>query len=86
LIEETQINGVCEVRMQVELKPELESRLRDVAQRYDLSVDGLVEQVLTDYLDALADAPATWVAATQSQLPRVWQSEDFSEWQPPRDS
>jgi hypothetical protein len=72
--------------MQVELNPELENRLRDVAQRYDLSVAGLVEQVLTDYLDALADAPSTWVAATQSQLPRVWQSEDFSDWHPPRAS
>ena len=69
--------------MNVELKSDLERRLRQEAQERELSAPELVEQVLTSYLDSLDNPPTTWVQTTQKLLPRVWPVEDFSDWCPP---
>ncbi len=69
--------------MNVELNPDLELRLRDAASRGSQSVPQLVEDVLTRYLDTLADDATTTVRATMDLLPRVWPPEDFSDWRPP---
>lgn len=70
--------------MQVELDPSLEVRLDAAAARASVSVPQLVERVLSDFLDEIADDPAQWVAMTRKQLPRVWAEEDFTNWGPPR--
>jgi hypothetical protein len=72
--------------MQVELDPSLEVRLGAAAARASVSVPQLVERVLSDFLDQIADDPAQWVATTRKQLPDVWSEEDFSDWGPPRAS
>ena len=72
--------------MTVELTPELELRLRRVAEGQSLSVPQLVEQVLTSYLNSLADDSLAWVQTTQQQLSRAWGAEDFSAWRPPHAS
>ncbi len=69
--------------MNVELNPDLELRLRDAASRGSQSVPQLVEDVLTRYLDTLADDSTATVRATVGLLPRAWPVEDFSDWQPP---
>ncbi len=72
--------------MQVEVDPSLEVRLGAAAARASVSVPQLVERVLSDFLDQIADDPAQWVATTRKQLPHVWAEEDFSDWGPPRAS
>jgi len=69
--------------MSVELAPELETRLEDVARERSLSVSELVQQVLECYLDSLSETPDEWVRTTQQQLAGSWPSDDFSDWQPP---
>ena len=70
--------------MHVELDPRLEVRLDAAAARAAVSVPQLVERVLSEFLDGVADDPAQWVATTRKQLPRVWADEDFTDWGPPR--
>jgi hypothetical protein len=72
--------------MQVELDSSLEVRLGAAAARASVSVPQLVERVLSDFLDQIADDPAQWVATTRKHLPRVWAEEDFSDWGPPHAS
>jgi hypothetical protein len=70
--------------MLVELDPTLEVRLGAAAEHAALSVDQLVQRVLTDFLDEFADDPRQWVETTRKQLPQVWPDEDFAHWGPPR--
>ena len=70
--------------MLVELDPTLEVRLGAAAEHAALSVDQLVQRVLTDFLDEFADDPRQWVETTRKQLPQVWPVEDFPHWGPPR--
>ncbi len=70
--------------MHVELDPSLEVRLGAAAARASVSVPQLVERVLSDFLDSVANDPAQWVAMTRKRLPRVWAEEDFTDWGPPR--
>jgi hypothetical protein len=69
--------------MNVELKPELERRLQTIARERSQSLSDLVEEAMLSYLNALASESSSWVAATQSLLPRVWSTEGFTEWSPP---
>ena len=68
--------------MNVEIKPELEHRLQTLAQERSQSLSELVEEAMLSYLDALENE-SSWVEATQSLLPHVWSTEDFTEWTPP---
>ena len=70
--------------MHVELNPTLEVRLGAAAAKASVSVDQLVERVLTNFLDEFSDDPAQWVETTREQLPQVWPEEDFAHWGPPR--
>lgn len=69
--------------MSVELKPELEDRLRNLAERRSRTLPDLVEEAVTSYLEALDDEPTAIVRATARLIPRVWPREDFSDWSPP---
>jgi predicted transcriptional regulator len=71
--------------MNMELKPDLEQRLHEVAQRRSLSVPELIENVLTTYLDAQDDSPMATVRGTRPLLAGVWPTEDFSDWPTPDD-
>jgi predicted transcriptional regulator len=68
--------------MNVKLDPDLERRLQALAQRRSQSLSELVEEAMLSYLDALENE-SSWVEATQSLLPHVWSTEDFTEWNPP---
>jgi hypothetical protein len=70
--------------MHIELDPSLEARLGAAAARASVSVSQLVQRVLSNFLDEVADDPAQWVATTRKQLPRVWAEENFTDWGPPR--
>ena len=69
--------------MIVELKPELEHRLKAIAEKRSQSVSELVEEGMLSYLNVLENESSSWVETTQSLLPQVWPKEDFSEWNPP---
>jgi hypothetical protein len=69
--------------MNVELKPELENRLRAVAQKRSQSLSELVEEGMPSYLDILESESSAWVETAQSLLPRIWPAEDLREWNPP---
>jgi predicted transcriptional regulator len=69
--------------MNVEIKPELEQRLRAIAQERSESVSELIERAMTEYLDAIETESSTWVQATQRSIANVWPIEDFTEWGPP---
>jgi hypothetical protein len=69
--------------MNVELKPELEHRLQAVAQKRSQSLSELVEEGMLSYLSELERESSSWVETTQSLLPQVWPTEDFTEWNPP---
>ena len=70
--------------MTVELTPELELRLRRVAEGRSLSVSELVEQILTSYVSSLADDSLAWVRTTQDLLDRVWPADGLADWHRPR--
>lgn len=70
--------------MQVDLSPSLEHRLIEVARQRAVPATTIVEEVLTRFLQAIPDDPATWVKLTQQRLPAIWPAEDFSDWKPPR--
>jgi hypothetical protein len=72
--------------MGVEIEPELESRLEQIAGQRSIPVARLVEQILETYLNSLPDSPDEWVRTTQQQLVGSWPHEDFSDWQPPHRS
>ncbi len=69
--------------MNVELEPDLEHRLRTIAQKRCQSLSELVEEAMRSYLNILESESSSWVETTQSLLPQVWSAEDFSEWKPP---
>jgi predicted transcriptional regulator len=69
--------------MNVEIKPNLERRLRVLAQKRSQSVSDLVEEALTRYLDTLETESSSWIETTQNLLGRVWAKEDFTDWNPP---
>ena len=69
--------------MNVELKPELEHRLRAIAQGRSQSLSELVEEAMLSYLNTLESESSSWVETTQNLLPQVWSTEDFAEWNPP---
>ena len=69
--------------MTVDLKPDLEARLRDVAERQSLSVPQLTGRGLLTYVESLEDDSARWVRTTQARIRRTWPPEDFSNWGPP---
>ena len=69
--------------MNVEIRPELEHRLRVLAQQRSQSLSDLVEEGMTRYLDTLETEPSSWVETTQNLLGRVWAKEDFTDWNPP---
>jgi predicted DNA-binding protein len=69
--------------MNVELKPELERRLQAIAQKRSRSLSELVEEAMLAYLDAMENDSQSWVETTQSLLPHVWPTEDFTGWNPP---
>ena len=72
--------------MNVELKPELEYRLQRIARERSLSLQELVEEAMVAYLNGLeSQSSSSWVKTTQGLLPKVWPTEDFSEWTPPGD-
>ncbi|MCY3021268.1 MAG: hypothetical protein NTW87_19815 [Planctomycetota bacterium] len=58
--------------------------MAEVARQQSLPAAKLVEGILTRFLESLPDDPAAWVQVTRNRLPKVWQSEDFSDWVPPR--
>ena len=68
--------------IQVQLEEGLQSRLEQAASERSLTVPQLVEQILKRFVEA-DDDPHAWTKATQQQLPKVWQKEDFSSWNPP---
>ncbi len=70
--------------MNVEVKDDVGKRLEALAVRRHQPVSELVEQILMSYVNSMPDDPLTWVHASQDQLNRVWPSEDFSDWKPPR--
>lgn len=72
--------------MSVELERNLETRLERLARQRSLSVAELVEEILEQYLNSLAETPVEWVRATQQQLAKNWSPEDFTDWQPPNAS
>ncbi len=67
--------------MRVEIGPELTFRLHQAAKQQGLSVEQLVERILTSYLDARMED--LWVWVTQQRLPGVWSPEGFSRWRHP---
>jgi predicted transcriptional regulator len=69
--------------MNVELKPELERRLRTIARKRSQSLAELVEEAMVSYLNTLESESSSWVEATQGLLPQVWSAEDVTEWNPP---
>lgn len=69
--------------MNVELKPELEHRLRVIAEKRGQSLSELVEEGMLSYLNILESDSSSWVETTQALLPQVWPVEDFGEWNPP---
>ena len=69
--------------MIVELKPELENRLKAIAEKRSQSLSELVEEGMLSYLNVLENESSSWVETTQGLLPRVWPVEDFTEWNPP---
>ncbi len=69
--------------MNVELKPELEHRLRAIAEKRSQSLSELVEEGMLSYLNVLESDPSSWVETTQNLLPQMWRVEDFREWNPP---
>ena len=70
--------------MNVKVKDDLGKQLEALAGRRHQPVSELVEQILTSYVNSVPDDPMSWVHATRNQLNRVWPSEDFSDWKPPR--
>jgi predicted transcriptional regulator len=69
--------------MNLELQPELERRLRAIAQKRSQSLSELVEEGLRSYLEAIESESSTWVETTQNILGQVWTTEDFRDWNPP---
>jgi hypothetical protein len=69
--------------MNVEIKPELEHRLRAIAQERSQSLSELVEEGMLSYLSVIERESSAWVEATHKLLPRVWPAENFKEWNPP---
>ena len=69
--------------MIVELKPELEHRLKAIAEKRSQSLSELVEEGMLSYLNFLENESSSWVETTQRLLPQVWPTEDFAEWNPP---
>ena len=69
--------------MIVELKPELEHRLKAIAEKRSQSLTELVEEGMLSYLNVLENESSSWVETTQRLLPQVWPTEDFAEWNPP---
>ena len=69
--------------MNLELRPELERRLRTIAHSRSQSLSELVEEAILSYLDAVEIESSSSVEAGQRLLPRVWSTEDFTEWNPP---
>ena len=69
--------------MTVEIRPEIESKLMELARRRNQSVESLVGDILVAVVTPDSDEPGDWVQATQRHLPQVWPAEDFSSWQPP---
>ena len=72
--------------MTVDLTPELEERLQELAAQQAKSVTNLIREILAGYLNSVPDNPTVWVQTTQRQLERVWPAEDFSGWSPPNAS
>ena len=69
--------------MSVELKPDVERRLCDLAAKQPQTPSQLLEEIVTRYLQGVGDAPQAWVDGTQSLLQQVWPAEGFSDWSPP---
>ncbi|MGC8640757.1 MAG: hypothetical protein ACP5XB_12875 [Isosphaeraceae bacterium] len=69
--------------MNIDLKPDLESRLNRLAQRKSRSAAELVEEAIALYLDSWEEEPSEWVKETQKRLSQVWPIEEFGDWAPP---
>ncbi|MGH7202570.1 MAG: hypothetical protein ACREJB_18330 [Planctomycetaceae bacterium] len=69
--------------MTVNLSPELERRLEELAGRRSIAVKELVEQVLEQWLASAGDAPSGWVEMTQKRLTHVWPEENPADCKPP---
>lgn len=68
--------------MNVKLKPELEHRLRAIAEQRAQSLSELIEEGMQSYLNVLESDSSAWVETTQRLLPQVWPAESFGEWNP----
>jgi hypothetical protein len=70
--------------MQINLSPVVEQRLAEIARQHSVPAAKMVEDILTRFVESLADDPAAWVHVSAQRLPHVWPAEDFSDWAPPR--
>ncbi len=70
--------------MNMDLKPDLQSRLNRLAQRRSRPAAEMVEEAIAFYLESWENEPSDWVKETQKRLSQVWPIEEFSDWAPSR--